>query len=129
MFVDGRLSPLHLAVSRHWKVHYHSADMTESAAHRDLDRAFLEDMDGVLGPAVIDALTRIAATLELDYAGIDFGIDRGGRVVVFEANATMIVPLPPPEPHWEYRRTAVARIRAAAHAMLIARANRAVAVP
>jgi hypothetical protein len=122
MFIDGAIYPLHLAVAHQWKVHYYSAEMTESAAHRALDRAFLDDLPAALGPVAVDALTRIAATLDLDYGGIDFGIDPEGRVVVFEANATMIVPDPPADERFDYRRPAVDRIRAAAHAMLVARA-------
>ena len=121
MFVDGRLYPLHLALARQWKVHYYSAEMADNADHRALDRAFLEDMPAVLGAAALSALERIAATLGLDYGGIDFGFDPQGRVVVFEANATMIVPAPPPDPRWDYRRTAVDRVCAAAHAMFAAR--------
>jgi hypothetical protein len=123
MFIDGAIYPLHLAVAHHWKVHYYSAEMTESAAHRDLDRAFLADMPAVLGPAAFAALERIRARLGLDYGGIDFGIDPQGRIVVFEANATMIVPDPPADERFAYRRPAVERIRAAAHAMLVARAG------
>jgi hypothetical protein len=122
MFVDGELYPLHLAISPQWKVHYFSAEMAESAAHRALDRAFLDDMEGVLGPAAIAGLRRIAAALGLDYAGIDFGIDGLGRIAVFEANATMIVPMPGADERWDYRRPAVDRVIAAVHAMLIAKA-------
>ena len=123
MFVDGRLYPLHLALARQWKVHYYSAEMADNAAHRALDQAFLEDMPAVLGRPALAALERIAATLELDYGGVDFGIDPQGRIVVFEANATMIVPAPPADARWDYRRIAVERVCAAAHAMLVARAE------
>ena len=41
MMIDGRLYPLHLAVSRRWKIHFFSADMSDSAEHRAEDRAFL----------------------------------------------------------------------------------------
>ena len=123
MFVDGEFYPLHLAISPNWKVHYYSAEMAENAAHRELDRAFLEDMPGVLGAPAIAALRRIVATLGLDYAGIDFGMDRSGRIAVFEANATMIVPIPGADERWDYRRPAVNRVIAAVHAMLLAKAS------
>jgi hypothetical protein len=122
MSVDGELYPLHLAISPNWKVHYYSAEMSENAAHRALDRAFLDDMAGVLGARAVAALHRVAATLGLDYAGIDFGIDAQGRVVVFEANATMIVPMPGTDERWDYRRPAVERVCSAVRAMLVARA-------
>jgi hypothetical protein len=123
MVIDGELYPLHLAVSRMWKVHYFSADMVDRAEHRAEDAAFLTDMRAVLGARVVAGLGRIRDALELDYGGIDFAIDARGDVVVFEANASMIVPSPGPETIWDYRREPVARIRTAVHAMLIARAG------
>ncbi len=122
MIVDGQLYPLHLAISAEWKVHYFSADMAERADHRAQDAAFLTDMNGVLGARAIAALERVRDTLELDYGGIDFALDRAGNVVVFEANASMIVPTPGPDARWDYRRGPVARIRRAVRAMLVRRA-------
>ena len=51
--------------------------------------------------------------------GIDFALDRAGRVVVFEANATMIVLPPGPEPIWDYRRAPVERALDAARNLLL----------
>ncbi len=124
MMVDGCLHPLHLAIGHRWKLHYRSADMAENAAHRAEDARFLADMAGVLGPRAMRALADVQAALGLDYGGIDFGIAPDGRVVVFEANATMIVPPPDADPRWDYRRPAVARIDDAVHRMLLDRAGR-----
>lgn len=124
MCVAGELFPLHLAIARQWKVHYFSADMTESAAHRAEDAAYLNDMRGTLGERAMVGLARVAALLGLDYAGIDFGLDRDGRAVIFEANGTMVVPIPQPDPRWEYRRAPVQRIHDAVRAMLLAKAGR-----
>ena len=121
MIVDGELHPLHVAVGHQWKLHYFSADMTHSAAHRAEDERFLSDMTGVLGQRVFAALQRISQCLCLDYGGIDFGITAEGNVALFEANATMIVPTPPADACWDYRRAAVARIDAAVRRMLLAR--------
>jgi hypothetical protein len=71
----------------------------------------------------MDALRRIQTRLGLDYAGIDFALSADRQVVVFEANATMVVPPPAPDPRWDYRRTAVQRIDAAVRRMLLARAS------
>lgn len=117
MAVGGRLYPLHLAIARDWKVHYFTADM-DDARHRAEDAAFLADPVAAIGVPAWAALGRIAELLQLDYAGIDFGIDADGRVVVFEANATMIVLPPPAAAIWNYRRAAVARIVAAVQALL-----------
>lgn len=126
MLIDGALMPLHVAVSEDWKVHYMTADMAENAEHRAEDAAFLADMRGVLGAHGLAALQRVAMTLGLHYAGIDFSIGPANRLIVFEANATMVVPEPEPDPRWDYRRGPVERIHAAARAMLIARAGRTV---
>lgn len=123
MFIDGRLYPLHAAVSGDWKVHYFSAEMAENPAHRQIDQRFLEDMDGVLGHTAIDGLRAIAATLGLDYAGADFSLGEGGEVLLFEANATMVVNPPDADPRWAYRRQPVAAILEAVSAMLDRRAG------
>ena len=37
------------------------------------------------------ALEKIRATLQLDYAGVDFALSPDGRVQLFEASATLVV--------------------------------------
>jgi Tfp pilus assembly protein PilF/glutathione synthase/RimK-type ligase-like ATP-grasp enzyme len=123
LFIDGRLYPLHLAISRAWKVHYFSADMGDRADHRAEEARFLADMRGVLGPATMNALERIERELGLDYGGIDFGLDAAGNVLVYEANATMAVFPAPPDERFAYRRPAVDRVLAAAHELVRARAR------
>jgi hypothetical protein len=123
MIVGGEIFPLHLAISRRWMVHYYTADMADEPSHRAEEAAFLADMGAVLGPAVIATLESIARRLRLDYGGIDFALDAAGQVVVFEANATMIVPLPPADGRWAYRRAPVGRIDAAVRKLLLARAG------
>jgi tetratricopeptide (TPR) repeat protein len=123
MFIDGVLYPLHLAISADWKVHYFSAAMATQQQFRDEERRFLEDMAGTLGPRTLAALTRIAAALGLDYAGIDFGVDATGSVLLFETNATMAILTPAPDPIWDYRRAPIARALAAATQMVRRRAR------
>ncbi|HIJ63870.1 MAG TPA: hypothetical protein HPQ04_14355 [Rhodospirillaceae bacterium] len=121
MFIDGRLYPLHAAVSTDWMVHYFSAEMAENPENRAIDGAFLADMEGVLGAAAMAALGRVADILGLDYAGADFSLGRGGEVLLFEANATMVVNPPDPDPRWAYRRAPVERILAAIAELLLSR--------
>ncbi len=121
MIIDGRIYPLHLAVSRQWKVHYFTADMADDADHRSEDAAFLSDMPAILGSRAVMALERIAGELGLDYAGIDFGLSPCGDVLLFEANATMVVNPPDSDERWAYRRPAVTRILDAVRAMILSR--------
>jgi glutathione synthase/RimK-type ligase-like ATP-grasp enzyme len=121
MMLDGELYPLHVAVSSHWKIHYYTADMADKPEHRAEDAEFLENMPAVLGPRAMTALAEIQARLGLDYAGVDFGLSASGEILLFEANATMVVNPPEPEEKWAYRRPAVERIYAAVRRMLMSR--------
>jgi hypothetical protein len=91
MFIDGRPYPYHLAISPHWMVHYVTADMTSASWKLDEERRFLDDMGAALGERALRAVEAIGRRLALDYAGIDFTVLEDGRVLVFEANATMLV--------------------------------------
>jgi len=122
MMLDGELYPLHVAISSCWKIHYYTAEMTDRPEHRAEDAEFLENMAAVLGPRAMTALAEIQRRLGLDYAGIDFGLSPTGEILLFEANATMVVNPPEPEEKWAYRRPAVERIYAAVRRMLMARA-------
>jgi hypothetical protein len=118
MFIGGVAYPLHLAISADWKVHYFTAAMAADLVCREEERRFLDDMPAVLGARAMAALTGIQTVLGLDYAGIDFALAPDGSVLLFEANATMaIIPLPP-DPMWDYRRSAVTGALAAAKRLL-----------
>ena len=110
MLVGGRLHPLHLAISNDWKVHYFTSAMAENADHRLEEARFLENMPAVLGDKAMMALRGIERVLGLDYAGVDFGLNANGDLLLFEANATMIVSRPDGDERWTYRRAAIDRI-------------------
>jgi tetratricopeptide repeat protein len=124
MIVDRKLYPLHLALSRDWKVHYFRADMAESADNRSHDGAFLDDMAGFIGPRGMTALERINAALDLDYGGIDFAVNPAGDILFFEGNATMVMAPLGSDEKWAYRRPAFDNVFAAIRAMLLERAKR-----
>jgi hypothetical protein len=115
--VDGRLYPVHLAISHGWKVHYFSAEMAQNPAYREREARFLENPRDALPAGAWERLETIAARTGLEYAGIDFSFDREGALVVFECNATMAIRFPPKEPMWGYRRPAIEAIMGAMQAM------------
>ena len=119
MMIGGKLFPLHLAISQNWKVHYFTSDMADKPDHRAEEMAFLQDMRGVLGEKAFAALGAICASLGLDYAGVDFGLNAAGDLLLFEANATMVIAAPPEnDPRWAYRRGAIAAAIDAVVAMI-----------
>jgi len=124
MMINGGLYPLHVAISSHWKIHYFTAEMAGNAEHRMEDAEFLENMPAVLGTRAMAALDDIQKMLGLDYAGVDFGLSPAGDLLLFEANATMVVNPPEPDERWAYRRSAVERIFGAVRRMLLEKARR-----
>jgi tetratricopeptide (TPR) repeat protein len=118
MMIGGALYPLHAAVSQDWKIHFFTAEMADHPAHRAEDAAFLADMSSVLGPQVMQGLEEICWTLHLDYGGIDFGLSPDGKIVLYEANASMAVHAPDADARWDYRRPSVQRILDAIRQML-----------
>jgi hypothetical protein len=123
MMIDGRLHPLHLAISRNWKVHYFTSDMADEPGHREEEARFLLDMPAVLGASAMRALAGIQTALGLDYAGIDFGLSDDGDLLLFEANATMVIAKPNDDARWAYRRDAIDRVLEAVVAMLTQRSQ------
>ena len=97
--------------------------MAGNPSHRAEDAAFLLNMPAVLGPRALAALAAIQRSLGLDYAGADFALDSRGEVLLFEANATMVVNPPDPDEKWNYRISTFERICAAVSAMLLAKAG------
>ncbi len=63
LMIDGRLYPVHLAISSHWKILYFSAEMAERPEHRAEEARFLADMPGTLGPKAMEALQQIQSIL------------------------------------------------------------------
>jgi hypothetical protein len=98
----GEMFPLHLAISHLWKVHYFTSGMADNAAHREEERRFLENMPTTLGERAMAALDEIRSEVGLDYFGVDFALAADGSVLLFEANAAMVV-IAPPQPIWDCR--------------------------
>jgi hypothetical protein len=61
--------------------------------------------------------------MDLDYAGIDFGVNGNGDLLLFEANATMVIASPDNDPRWAYRRSAISAVTDAVVAMIKERAG------
>ena len=91
MFIDRTPYPYHLAIGRNWVVHNDTADMTRDRQRMAEELAFLADPEAALGRRALDVIGSIARRLDLDYAGIDFALSPTGEVIVFEANAPIVV--------------------------------------
>ncbi len=110
--------PVHLAICADGKVPYVAAQRADAAQRREAERRILEDRPAVLRARAMAALEKIPATLQLDYAGVDFALSPDGRVQLFEANATLVIAPPGPEAISDYRRAAAGAMRYACRRML-----------
>ncbi len=91
IFVDEQILPYHLAITDHWKVHHDSTDMVDHQWMQQEEEAFLNNPTTVFNSAHYRAMREIQQRIGLEYFGIDCGLDRSGNLVVFEANASMLV--------------------------------------
>jgi hypothetical protein len=117
IFVDGIAYPYHLAIAPQWMVHYQSSPMRETPALREEERAFLADPSRLLS-SWYEVMPRIARAIALDYFGVDATVLPDGRLLVFEADAAMLVHDEDAHDVFAYKRPYVARIREALHAAI-----------
>lgn len=120
--VDGVAFPYHCAISPRWMVHYRGSPMREHAWMRAEEARYLNTPEREV-PGWGERLAAIARALDLEYVGIDFSIAPDGTLVVFEADAAMLVHDEDPHDLFSYKRPHVARIREALHALILRRAR------
>jgi len=120
IFVDDQILPYHLAIGRDWKLHHDSTDMGDHEWMQREEAAFLENPGAVFDAGHMSSLRAIRERIALDYFGIDCGLDRDGRLVVFEVNASMLVHAD--NGAFSYKDPYVRAIKAAFDAMLQRRA-------
>jgi len=123
IYVDRRPYPYHLAISPDWLVHYESAGMDAHAERRAEEERFVDEPFAAIGPSAMEAIAAIGVRMDLDYAGIDFAVLDDGRVLVFEANATMLAHAEEPDGPFAYKNPAVAEISGAFERLLAAEAD------
>jgi tetratricopeptide (TPR) repeat protein len=116
IFVDGQVLPYHLAIGNDWKVHHTSTDMVHHQWMQQEEEAFLSDPTTVFNAGHYQALQAIQSRVDLEYFGIDCGLDRAGNLVVFEVNASMLVHARNED--FPYKAPFVLRIKQAFDAML-----------
>jgi hypothetical protein len=89
--VGKRLVFRHMIVSEHWNVHASQRDayMASRPALIEEERALFRTPEGALPESVLQVLHHVRDRMELDMFGVDFGLMPDGRVLLFEANATM----------------------------------------
>jgi glutathione synthase/RimK-type ligase-like ATP-grasp enzyme len=101
----------HLIISDHWCVHARDKERVMFSTPWMLEEEKQVHDAGIdyFTASQKDTLFRIKSVLGLDYFGVDFSITKSGRLVLFEANATMnFFPFLNPDPE-HYSRQPLAR--------------------
>lgn len=123
IFIDRQVYPYHLAIGEHWLVHYWRTEMGRADWKMAEEQRFLADWRGVFGPVAARAAEAVARRLDLDYGGMDCALMADGRLLLFEANACMLVHLDEPIQTFAYKHQYVPPIREAFTRMVRARAG------
>jgi Flp pilus assembly protein TadD len=110
VYVDRAPFAYHLAIHDDWLVHYQSSGTAADPHRRAEELAFLQNPEATLGSRAWAAIEGVGRRLDLDFAGVDFGLLPDGRALLFEANATMYVHPEPPESPLAYKNPFVTRI-------------------
>jgi hypothetical protein len=121
MFVSGVPFAYHLAISPRWMIHYYNAAMADHQWMRDEEARFIGDLDAVFNGRLRAALDEIARGVALDYFGIDCGIAPDGRLLLFEADAAMLVHGTDPPDLYPYKRAGFERVKTALSELLFSR--------
>lgn len=108
--IQGRAFPVHMALSRHWMVHYLNADMLNSHKNRHEEAAFLQNFEQTFGTKHGKALATIAQRIGLDYVVIDCAETREGALLLFEADNGAVVHSMDPSDVFPYKLPAMKNV-------------------
>jgi tetratricopeptide (TPR) repeat protein len=119
LFVGRAVLPYHLATCRDWLAHYWRAEMADD--RRTEEAAFLADPTTLFSEPALRTIQHVATRLDLDFAGIDCAAMPDGRVLIFEANATMLVHVTGSADAFAYQHAHIPRIRDALSTLMMKR--------
>ena len=122
-FIDRQPFLCHMAISRHWMVHYLNAGMTESIEKRNQEAQAMADFDAGFAHRHAAAFDALHERLGFDFYSIDCAETQDGRLLVFEADAVAIIHLMDPHDMFPYKQPQMRKVFAAFDAMLRRRAG------
>jgi glutathione synthase/RimK-type ligase-like ATP-grasp enzyme len=119
-FIGERIIFRHMLVSDQWNVHakHRMGFMVERPNLLDEEQEMFARVEGAYAADILPTLTAIRDRMRLDYFGMDFGIGQDGRMVLFEANATMNFFPFLSDPRLDHVKKCLNPAREAFHAML-----------
>ena len=89
--IDGVPFASHLAISDHWMIHFLNAGMGESAEKRREEADFMDRFECEFAARHGRAFAEMATLSGLEYFGVDCGETPDGKLLLFEADTSLIV--------------------------------------
>ncbi len=91
VLIEGAPFAVHMAISRHWMVHYLNADMTNNEGNRRQEAAFMAAFETDFALRHAEAFRAVRQRTGLDYVLLDCAETATGDLLIFEAGTAMIV--------------------------------------
>jgi hypothetical protein len=123
VFIDGRPYACHLAIADRWDIWYLNAGMSQSAAKRREEEAFMGSFESGFVRRHHMALAGIAERIGLEYFTVDCAETNNGSLLIFEADNTAVVHDMDPPDIFPYKLPQMRKIFDAFAAMLDRRAR------
>ena len=123
VFVEGRPYACHMAIAGQWDIWYLNARMSDSAAKRLEEETFMRTFDIGFANRHATALTGMVERIGLDYFTVDCAENKGGDLLIFEADNTAVVHNMDSPELFPYKPPQMRKIFDAFAAMLCARAG------
>jgi hypothetical protein len=127
VLIEGAPFAVHMAISRHWMIHYLNAEMTNNEANRRQEAAFMEAFATDFALRHAEAFRAVRQRTGLDYVLLDCAETATGDLLIFEAGTAMIVHSLDPVDIFPYKPRNMEKIFAAFESMLRRKADAAAA--
>ncbi len=104
--IGSELILRHMIPSEQWNIHARDREIFIRAHPEAIAewRYWCEHGIGALSERVVRSLHEIRKLVGLDFFGVDFGLAPDGRIILFEANATMNFFPFPPQPEYAFAK-------------------------
>jgi len=121
MFIDQKPFIAHMAISDHWMIHYLNAGMLDSAAKRFIEAQVMGSFDNEFAIKHKRAFEQLNQAVGLEYFGIDCAETKEGKLLVFEACASLNIHAMDCEKTFPYKKPQMQKIFDAFLQMLMKR--------
>ncbi|NRA19291.1 MAG: RimK family alpha-L-glutamate ligase [Oceanospirillaceae bacterium] len=123
MLIDGKPFIAHMATSDDWMIHYLNAGMLECATKRFSEAQLMGNFEQSFARHHQRALSQLSQAVDLEYFGIDCAETKDGKLLIFEACASLNIHAMDCEQTFPYKKAQMQKIFDAFLQMLMDKVN------